>query len=201
MWAFKRSFDILVSGTLLVLISPLFLLIAILIKLESRGPVFYISKRAGNGYKIFNFYKLRSMRIGAESELQNLAHLNQYNDTTFFKIQNDPRVTKVGSLLRNTSLDEIPQLFNVLIGDMSLVGNRPLPLYEAEKLTKDQIAWRFIAPAGITGLWQVTKRGNEVMSEEERIQLDMQYALYNSVVYVIRIFLRTLPALLQKEKV
>lgn len=201
MWAFKRTFDIIVSGGLLMLISPLLLLIALIIKLESKGPVFYISKRAGNGYKIFNFYKFRSMRVGADAELQKLAHLNQYGDTTFFKIQNDPRVTRIGSLLRNSSLDEIPQLLNVLLGDMSLVGNRPLPLYEAEKLTKDQIAWRFIAPAGITGLWQVTKRGKEDMSEEERIQLDMQYAMNNSFLYDIKILLSTIPALLQKEAV
>jgi lipopolysaccharide/colanic/teichoic acid biosynthesis glycosyltransferase len=103
--------------------------------------------------------------------------------------------------LRNTSLDEIPQLFNVLIGDMSLVGNRPLPLYEAEKLTNDQIAWRFLAPAGITGLWQVTKRGKDNMSPEERIALDMEYAMKNSFWLDAKIILSTIPALFQKEKV
>jgi lipopolysaccharide/colanic/teichoic acid biosynthesis glycosyltransferase len=186
-------------------LSPLLILIAILVKLDSKGPVFYISKRAGNGYKIFDFYKFRSMRTGADAELKNLSHLNQYTDTpsdsVFFKLKNDPRVTKLGSFLRNTSLDELPQLINVLKGDMSLVGNRPLPLYEAEKLTKDQIAWRFLAPAGITGLWQVTKRGKAEMSEEERIQLDMQYAMNNSFVYDLKILWSTIPALLQKEKV
>jgi lipopolysaccharide/colanic/teichoic acid biosynthesis glycosyltransferase len=207
LWRLKRAFDIIVSGTALLLLSPILVLIAVMVKLESRGPVFYISKRAGSGYKIFDFYKFRSMRLGADKELQNLAHLNQYggndasNNGVFFKIKNDPRITKFGQFLRNTSLDEIPQLFNVLIGDMSLVGNRPLPLYEAEKLTKDQIAWRFLAPAGITGLWQITKRGKDNMSEEERIALDMEYAMKNSLLLDIKIMLKTIPALLQKEKV
>jgi lipopolysaccharide/colanic/teichoic acid biosynthesis glycosyltransferase len=204
LWASKRAFDILVSATALLILLPVLLLIALIIKLESKGPIFYISKRAGSGYKIFNFYKFRSMRVGADAELKKLAHLNQYNDNSngvFFKLKNDPRITKFGSFLRNTSLDEIPQLINVLIGDMSLVGNRPLPLYEAEKLTKDQIAWRFLAPAGITGLWQITKRGKDNMSEEERIALDMEYAMKNSFWLDLKIMLSTIPALLQKEKV
>jgi lipopolysaccharide/colanic/teichoic acid biosynthesis glycosyltransferase len=207
LWRLKRAFDIIVSGTALLLLSPVLLLIALIVKLESRGPVFYVSKRAGSGYKIFDFYKFRSMRAGADKELQNLAHLNQYSanqnssNGVFFKIKNDPRITKFGQFLRTTSLDEIPQLFNVLLGDMSLVGNRPLPLYEAEKLTKDQIAWRFLAPAGITGLWQITKRGKDNMSEEERIALDMEYAMKNSLLLDIKIMLKTIPALLQKEKV
>lgn len=205
LWSLKRVFDILVSATALLLLSPLCLLIALIIKLESRGPVFYISKRAGTGYKIFNFYKFRSMRTGSDADLQKLAHLNQYNGNTsngvFFKIKNDPRITWFGSFIRKTSLDEIPQLLNVLLGDMSLVGNRPLPLYEAEKLTKDQIAWRFLAPAGITGLWQITKRGKDNMSEDERIALDMEYAMKNSFGLDMKILLSTIPALLQKEKV
>ncbi|MBL7856268.1 MAG: sugar transferase [Cyclobacteriaceae bacterium] len=205
MWSLKRAFDITVSLSLLIVLSPLLLLLAAIIKIESRGPVFYISKRAGSGYKIFDFYKFRSMRVGADAELKNLSHLNQYtensSDVVFFKIKNDPRITRFGDFLRNTSLDEIPQLINVLKGDMSLVGNRPLPLYEAEKLTTDQIAWRFLAPAGITGLWQVTKRGKENMSPEERIALDMEYAMKNSFLLDMKILFSTFPALLQKEKV
>jgi lipopolysaccharide/colanic/teichoic acid biosynthesis glycosyltransferase len=205
LWSLKRAFDILVSATALLFLSPVCLLIALIIKLESKGPVFYISKRAGTGYKIFNFYKFRSMRTGSDAELAKLAHLNQYNENSsksvFFKIKNDPRITKFGEFIRGTSLDEIPQLLNVLLGDMSLVGNRPLPLYEAEKLTKDQIAWRFLAPAGITGLWQITKRGKDKMSEDERIALDMEYAMKNSFWLDMKILLSTLPALLQKEKV
>lgn len=208
MWKMKRAFDIIVSATALLFLSPVMILLAILIKLESRGPIFYISKRAGAGYRIFDFYKFRSMRVGADAELKKLAHLNQYSENSengdnnvFFKIKNDPRITRIGNFIRNTSLDELPQLINVLIGDMSLVGNRPLPLYEAEKLTKDQIAWRFLAPAGITGLWQVTKRGKDNMSPEERIALDMEYAMKNSFWLDMKILLSTIPALLQKEKV
>jgi len=130
--------------------------------------------------------------------------LNQYNENSrngvFHKIKNDPRISPLGQFLRSTSLDEIAQLFNVLIGDMSLVGNRPLPLYEAEKLTRDQIAWRFLAPAGITGLWQIT-RGKDNMSPEERIALDMEYAMKNSFWLDLKIMLSTVPALLQTERV
>jgi lipopolysaccharide/colanic/teichoic acid biosynthesis glycosyltransferase len=204
-WRLKRLSDIILSSLALVALSPIILLIAITVKLESRGPIFYISKRAGSGYKIFNFYKFRSMRANADKELKDLAHLNQYTEdgteAVFFKIKDDPRVTPFGMFLRNTSLDELPQLFNVLKGDMSLVGNRPLPLYEAERLTKDQIAWRFLAPAGITGLWQVTKRGNKEMSLEERIHLDMEYAMKNSFILDMKIIFATFPALFQKEKV
>ncbi|MBX2916035.1 MAG: sugar transferase [Cyclobacteriaceae bacterium] len=204
-WKLKRLSDIILSSLALVLLSPLLLIIAIIIKLESRGPVFYISKRAGSGYKIFDFYKFRSMRAGADKELKELSHLNQYaenaEESIFFKLKDDPRVTRFGMFLRNTSLDELPQLINVLKGDMSLVGNRPLPLYEAERLTKDQIAWRFLAPAGITGLWQVTKRGNKEMSLDERIHLDIEYAMKNSFFLDMKIILATFPALIQKEKV
>ncbi len=207
LWTFKRAFDVIVSGTALILISPLLILIALLVKLDSKGPIFYISKRAGSGYRIFDFYKFRTMRVGADSDLSKLSHLNQYSEqvvktgVVFFKLKNDPRVTRLGQFLRDTSMDELPQFVNVLLGDMSLVGNRPLPLYEAKQLTKDQIAWRFLAPAGITGLWQITKRGKDNMSEDERIQLDMEYAIKNSFLYDMKILVGTLPALLQKQRV
>lgn len=243
----KRLFDILFAGSLLLVLSPLFLLIALVIKLESNGPVFYVSRRVGAGYRTFNFLKFRSMVAGADSKLASLKHLNQYEsgqqpvavmekcteclaaglecrnrlftDTgsvcekvylknkksaggkNFIKIARDPRVTAFGNFLRNTSLDELPQLINVLKGDMSIVGNRPLPLYEAETLTTDQWAMRFIAPAGITGLWQVTKRGKKEMSAEERVALDNNYAKSFSLRNDLLILLRTLPALVQKENV
>ena len=121
---------------------------------------------------------------------------------TFIKIKDDPRVTKVGKFIRNTSIDELPQLLNVLKGDMSIVGNRPLPLYEAEMLTSDDWSERFMGPAGITGLWQVEKRGKKgAMSEEERKALDNQYARTYSFWGDIKLILRTIPAVFQKENV
>lgn len=202
---FKRLFDILVAGGLLLAACPIMILIAILIKMDSRGPVFYISKRAGCGYKVFNFFKFRSMRADADKKLAELASLNQYasngSPTAFVKIKDDPRVTKLGSFLRNTSLDELPQLFNVLKGDMSLVGNRPLPLYEAQMLTSDEWSMRFLGPAGITGLWQVTKRGKSDMSDEERRKLDNYYVRNFSFWMDFKVLMKTVPALIQKEKV
>ena len=123
------------------------------------------------------------------------------SDQTFIKIKNDPRVSRVGKFIRNTSIDELPQLWNVLKGDMSLVGNRPLPLYEAEKLTTDKYALRFMAPAGLTGLWQVSKRGKGDMSEDERISLDNDYAKKFGLLFDFKLILKTIPALFQNENV
>lgn len=202
----KRIFDVVSSGGILLVASPFLLLIALLIKLDSKGPVIYKSKRVGTGYKIFDFYKFRSMKAGADKELKNLSALNQYADdgsgaNAFVKIKNDPRVTKLGNFLRNSSLDEIPQLFNVLKGDMSLVGNRPLPLYEAEMLTSNEWSMRFLGPSGLTGLWQISKRGKGEMSDTERKKLDNFYAKNYSIWFDLSIMLRTFPALFQKEKV
>ena len=202
----KRGFDILVSMTALSLLSPFFIMIAISIRLESKGSIFYISKRAGRGYRIFDFFKFRTMYTGADQQINELSHLNQYTGTqpegpSFFKISNDPRITKVGAFLRNSSLDELPQLLNVLLGDMSLVGNRPLPLYEAATLTTDQNAKRFLAPAGITGLWQIKKRGRDDMSIEERINLDIDYANKYNFMYDLWIMANTPSALIQKSSV
>ena len=143
----------------------------------------------------------------ADKKLNELADLNIYdsndNETTaFFKVINDPRITKVGSFLRNSSLDELPQLFNVLKGDMSIVGNRPLPFYmKLASLTTDEWAERFMAPAGITGLWQISKRGNKNMSTEERISLDIDYARHQSLKADLLIMLKTPTALIQKSNV
>ncbi len=207
-WA-KRAMDVTAAGIGLLILSPLFVVVAILIKLDSRGPVFYISKRVGRNYQIFNFYKFRTMRTDADQMLQQVAHLNQYSEATaeskkapvFVKIHNDPRVTKLGRFLRNTSIDELPQLFNVLKGDMSLVGNRPLPVYEAKTLTQDQWAMRFLAPAGLTGLWQVSKRGKGEMSIEERMALDVEYANSYNFLGDIKLLIRTPMAMKQGANV
>ena len=183
------------------LASPILILTALLIRMESRGPVIYRSKRSGTGYMVFDFLKFRSMYADSDTRLAEIQHMNQYSDSTFMKVKNDPRITKVGRFIRKTSIDELPQLFNVLRGDMSIVGNRPLPLYEAELLTKEDWAYRFMAPAGITGLWQVTKRGNDNMSSEERIGLDIDYAKRNSFWFDLKILFRTPFSLIQKENV
>ena len=132
-------------------------------------------------------------------------HLNIYNniatenqESLFFKAYKDPRATRLGSFLRQTSLDEFPQLINVLKGDMSIVGNRPLPLYEAEKITQDQWALRFAAPAGITGLWQIKKKDR--MSDEERIKTDITYAKDNSLISDLKIIFKTPLVLFQREE-
>lgn len=242
----KRAFDVVVSGTAILAISPILLMVAAAIKIDSKGPVFYISKRVGTGYRVFPFYKFRSMRTDADHLLANMQHLNQYakkentsapvtckkcdaqgkacsrilvidgkeicenlfieqrkekQDQAFVKISNDPRVTRLGHFIRNTSIDELPQLFNIFLGHMSIVGNRPLPLYEAEKLTTDKASERFMAPAGLTGLWQVTKRGKKDMDADERRELDNTYARTHSFWGDIKLIARTIPALLQKDNV
>ncbi|MDW7696015.1 sugar transferase (plasmid) [Flammeovirgaceae bacterium SG7u.111] len=200
----KRVIDIMLSSMALLAFSPFFIIIAAIIRLESKGSVFYIAPRAGFDYKIFPLYKFRTMVADADKKVQELAKKhNQYSDenAVFFKFKSDPRITKVGAFLRKTSLDEIPQLINVLKGDMSLVGNRPLPLYEAEQLTQDEYAERFLAPAGITGLWQVKKRGRGDMSARERIKLDKFYAKNKSLKMDLWIMTKTIPAMLQKEDV
>lgn len=201
----KRLLDLVIASMLILFLLPLFLIIAIAIKIESKGPVFYNAKRAGKGFKIFNFYKFRTMVVNADKKIKDLGHLNQYNGNgngpQFFKISNDPRITKVGRFLRNTSMDELPQLFNVLKGNMSIVGNRPLPLYEAATLTTNEFVERFMAPAGMTGLWQIKKRGQSDMSTEERISLDISYARKSNLVFDLWIMAHTPKALIQSSNV
>ena len=259
----KRIFDIVFSIIVLILTSPIFILTAIAIRLESKGPIIFKSKRVGANYTIFNFLKFRSMYQDAEERLKEVAKEagNQYaemnkktespsmpmtdmsmggnmmigDDTdmmisddevmlvgddfvisetnyskekkeeienAFVKIENDPRVTKVGKFIRKFSIDELPQLFNILKGDMSVVGNRPLPLYEAEKLTIDTSIDRFMAPAGLTGLWQVEERGKGgMMSAEERKQLDIKYGQTYNFWLDMKILFRTFFAFVQKENV
>ena len=267
MW--KRLFDVFFALIALILTSPIFILTAIAIRLESKGPIIFKSKRVGANYTIFNFLKFRSMYQDAEERLKEVAKEagNQYaemskqeenpveepantpanlssdinmmmsiGDNTdmmisddevmlvgddfvisetdfskekkqeienaFVKIENDPRVTKVGKFIRKYSIDELPQLINILKGDMSVVGNRPLPLYEAEKLTIDTSIDRFMAPAGLTGLWQVEERGKGgMMSAEERKQLDIKYGQTYNFALDMKILFRTFFAFVQKENV
>ena len=260
----KRLFDIIFSGLAIIILSPIFILTAIAIRLESKGPILFKSKRVGTNYTIFDFLKFRSMYVDAEERLKDLSKTsNQYAEkeeedehktitaplgdeaeqdmldmgmesemmisdeeimligddfvvaesdfnkqkeedinNAFVKIENDPRITKVGRFIRKYSIDELPQLFNILKGDMSIVGNRPLPLYEAEKLTADTSIDRFMAPAGLTGLWQVEERGKGGnMSAEERKQLDITYGQTYNFMLDMKIIFRTLFAFVQKENV
>lgn len=260
----KRLFDIFFSGLAIIILSPVFIITAIAIKLESKGPVLFKSKRVGTNYTIFDFLKFRSMYADADQRLKELSKSNnQYAEhpeeeekktitsplgeqaeqemvdmgvesemmisddevmlvgddfvvsesdfnkqkeeeinNAFVKIENDPRITKVGRFIRKTSIDELPQLFNILKGDMSIVGNRPLPLYEAEKLTADSSIDRFMAPAGLTGLWQVEERGKGgTMSAEERKQLDILYGQTYNFALDMKIIWRTLFAFIQDENV
>jgi lipopolysaccharide/colanic/teichoic acid biosynthesis glycosyltransferase len=201
----KRLFDVIAASFGVLLAAPVCLLIAIAIKLESKGPIFYRSKRAGAGYHIFDFLKFRSMYQDADQRLKEFADRNQYGSgdgqTVFIKFANDPRITRVGRFIRKYSLDELPQLWNILRGDMSVVGNRPLPLYEAEQLTSDEWCARFLAPAGLTGLWQVTKRGKMEMSVEERIALDIAYSENYNVWTDFLLIVRTFTAFVQHENV
>ena len=263
----KRLFDIVFSLLAIIILSPVFIITAIAIRLESKGPIIFKSKRVGTNYTVFNFLKFRSMYADAEQRLKEVAKEagNQYaekdqpeqdnqsvitaplgneaemlmmdmgmesammisddevmlvgddfvvaesdfnrekeeeNNNAFVKIENDPRVTKVGKFIRKYSIDELPQLFNILRGDMSIVGNRPLPLYEAEKLTIDSSIDRFMAPAGLTGLWQVEERGKGgMMSAEERKQLDITYGQTYCFTLDMKIIFRTLTAFIQKDNV
>lgn len=136
------------------------------------------------------------------TEEEYLARRKKLKANNFVKIQNDPRVTRVGRIIRKYSIDELPQLINILKGDMSVVGNRPLPLYEAELLTSDEYIERYMAPSGLTGLWQVEKRGTEgILSAEERKQLDIQYAQKFSFWFDMKLIFRTFTAFIQKENV
>lgn len=245
----KRLFDILFASLAIIVLLPFVLIVIILIKVESKGPAVYKSKRVGSNYSVFDFYKFRSMYSDADKRLRDMLGMNQYCDieadqeydffnanqipiveksneslfvsddeviseatfmrdksnrqrNNFVKYENDPRITKVGKFLRKFSIDELPQLINIIKGDMSIVGNRPLPLYEAEQLTSDQYIDRFLAPAGLTGLWQVEKRGDSgKLSPEERKQLDIYYANNYSFMMDMKILFRTFTAFIQKENV
>ena len=243
----KRCFDIVSSGFALIILSPLLIITAIAIRMESKGAVIYKSKRVGSNYQIFDFLKFRSMYTNADKHLKDYNSLNQYQTDSieediiweetpdfeeneneivlisddfviseeayinkktqeqknaFVKLENDPRITRIGRIIRKYSIDELPQLINILKGDMSVVGNRPLPLYEAELLTSDEYIDRFMAPAGLTGLWQVEKRGDSgKMSADERKQLDIKDAKTFSFWLDMKIILKTVTAFIQKENV
>lgn len=192
----KRCVDIVLSGTLVLLLAPLFAVIALLVRLDSPGPVFFRQDRAGYSGKRFRMLKFRTMGVDADARKQELAHLNHTADPRLFKIPNDPRVTRVGALLRKWSLDELPQLLNVLMGHMTLVG--PRPFFESDMSSYEEHHFRRLgAKPGITGLWQVSGRSS-VMDFEEVVRLDQEYINNWSPWMDLKILARTFPAVLRR---
>ena len=190
----KRVLDVSVSLTLLVLCAPILLLTALAIKLTSPGPIFFTQRRLGLNKRPFNIYKFRTMVPGAEQKLRELEHLNEVSGPVF-KITADPRITPIGKMLRKTSIDELPQLFNVLEGAMSLVGPRPLPIRDYEGFNEDWQRRRFSVRPGITCLWQINGRNS--IPFETWMQLDLQYIDKWSLWLDFQILARTIPAVLR----
>jgi exopolysaccharide biosynthesis polyprenyl glycosylphosphotransferase len=190
----KRALDIAGAGVGLVLLSPLLVLVALLVKCTSKGPVFFRQKRYGLNRRTFYIYKFRSMIVNAEAAQAHLEHMNQ-NSGPVFKIFADPRVTKIGAILRKTSIDELPQLFNVLKGEMSLVGPRPLNLRDVDRFSEGRLMRRFSVKPGITCLWQVSGRSN--VNFDRWISLDLQYIDNWSLLLDLRILALTVPAVVK----
>jgi len=189
----KRLIDIMVSGLLLVFLSPFLILVALAIKLDSEGPILFVQNRVGFNKRRFRMYKFRTMRNDAEARIEELEHLNEKTGP-IFKIKNDPRITRLGKWLRRTSIDELPQLTNVLLGDMSVVGPRPLSVRDALRMEEAWQKRRFSVKPGLTCLWQVSGRSN--LSFEQWMQLDLDYIDSWSLVLDWQILLRTIPAIL-----
>jgi exopolysaccharide biosynthesis polyprenyl glycosylphosphotransferase len=187
----KRAFDVGVSSVLLVLLAPLFVVIGILVKWEDGGPVFFAQTRVGRHGREFKMYKVRSMCLDAEERLKQLLALNRHPEGVTFKIQNDPRVTRVGRWLRKFSLDELPQLYNVLIGNMSLVGPRP-PVPREVDLYSMADRRRLAVKPGITCLWQISGRSEIDFSGQ--VRLDVKYIESQSLWMDLRILAGTIPA-------
>jgi exopolysaccharide biosynthesis polyprenyl glycosylphosphotransferase len=192
--ALKRPFDLVIAAIVLLLLSPVYLVIAVLIKLTSRGPIFFRQQRSGLNGRPFTIYKFRTMAIDAESRKHELAALNEMRGPVF-KVTNDPRVTPVGRILRRYSLDEFPQFFNVLRGEMSLVGPRPLPVDEVKRFDDLSHRRRLSVKPGLTCLWQVSGRNN-VVDFKDWVRLDLEYIDNWSLWLDVKILWRTLPAVL-----
>ena len=201
---FKRSFDLIFSSLLLLLFSPLLICIAILIKYDSKGPLFYKGKRLGKGGKHIEILKFRTMHVDAEKRLFDLLSGDvekQKEWNTYQKLHEDPRCTKFGKFLRRNSLDEFPQFFNVILGDLSVVGPRPHYIEELEgnresPLKKYAQEVLSVKP-GITGLWQISGRSH--LSYQDRVELDRLYAMKRSFIYDLKVVVMTIPHLLMSK--
>lgn len=197
----KRLFDLFFSLTFILVFSPLYLLLALLIKWNSRGPILYVGKRLGKGGKYISIFKFRTMYIDAEKRLKKMLDNNpkmKEEWEIYQKLQEDPRCTRIGKFLRRTSLDEFPQFFNVLLGDLSVVGPRPHYIEELEEKTHSPLkkyAHLVLAvKPGITGLWQISGRSH--LSYEDRVELDSLYFKKQSFFYDLKVVLKTIPLVL-----
>ncbi len=194
MFMAKRSFDIVITTIALILLSPLLLTVALLIRLDSKGPIFFSQLRVGKGGKEFKMWKFRSMYIDAEKRKAELMRKNEMQGGVLFKMKQDPRVTRVGKILRKFSIDELPQLWNVLCGDMSLVGPRPPLPNEVREYTCHQRKRLEVTP-GITCIWQVSGRSD--IPFHQQVEMDLEYIRKQSLTYDLIILLRTVPAVLK----
>lgn len=192
----KRAIDVLLSAAALTLLSPVFIVIALLIKLEDRGPVFFRQVRVGQFGREFRMFKFRSMRTDAEQRLKELLARNQHSTGVTFKIKNDPRITRIGHLLRKYSLDELPQFVNVLRGEMSLVGPRP-PVPREVALYSQADRRRLAVKPGITCIWQISGRAQ--IDFPGQVQLDVRYIESRSLREDLRILCKTIPAVLSGD--
>ncbi len=192
----KRILDIVMSIIGVILLSPVFLIIAIMIKATSRGPVFFAHIRVGKNGKKFKMYKFRTMYENAREMIKNFTPEQKKEWEENFKLQDDPRITKIGKFLRKTSLDELPQIFNILRGDLSIVGPRPVVVKELRKYGKDKDKFLSVTP-GLTGYWQVN--GRSETTYDERIQLELYYVDHMSFWLDVKIFFKTFSTVFKKE--
>ena len=187
----KRVFDILLSGIALICLSPVFLITAIAIKLEDGGPAFFVQPRAGKNLKPFKMYKFRSMYVNADEKLKEMMKNNEQTGHAF-KIKNDPRITKVGKFIRKVSIDELPQLINIIKGDMSIVGPRPILTFQMEECNEYQ-QQRLIVQPGLTCYWQIGGRAN--IKWDEWVELDLDYINDMSIWTDIKMIVKIVPAI------
>lgn len=198
--AIKRMCDIFTALFGIILLTPLWIIVAAMVRLNDGGPAFFTQERVGLNGKTFTMFKFRTMRVDAEELKASLMEANEADSSAgnsiMFKMANDPRITRIGAFLRKTSIDELPQLFNVLRGDMSLVGPRP-PLPSEVAQYESRVMGKFTVRPGITGLWQISGRSN--LSWDETVHLDLSYAQHRSLTLDAWIMLQTVPALLRHE--
>ena len=192
----KRVIDVILASVALILLSPLFAIIAIAIKIDSKGPVFFAHKRIGKNGKIIKLYKFRSMVINAEELIKSFTpeQMREYKEN--YKLTNDPRITKVGKFLRKTSLDELPQLINIINGDLSIIGPRPVVADELEKYGENKDKFLSVTP-GLTGYWAANGRSNTTY--EQRMEMELYYIDNLSLKMDIKVFFKTILSVLKKE--